>query len=47
MRLLTNNKKHLVGLRGYGLEVTSLVPIPRDNPIREVPKQIKPRAKRA
>jgi len=36
-----------VGLRGYGLEVTSLVPIPRDNPIREVPKQIKPRAKRA
>jgi 3,4-dihydroxy 2-butanone 4-phosphate synthase/GTP cyclohydrolase II len=28
MRLLTNNKKHLVGLRGYGLEVTSLVPIP-------------------
>ena len=30
MRLLTNNKKHLVGLRGYGLEVTSLVPIPRD-----------------
>ncbi len=47
MRLLTNNKKHLVGLRGYGLEVTSLVPIPRDNPIREVPRQIKPRAKRA
>ena len=47
MRLLTNNKKHLVGLRGYGLEVTSLVPIPRDNPLREVPKQIKPKAKRA
>ena len=47
MRLLTNNKKHLVGLRGYGLEVTSLVPIPRDIPIREVPKQIKPKAKRA
>jgi 3,4-dihydroxy 2-butanone 4-phosphate synthase/GTP cyclohydrolase II len=34
MRLLTNNKKHLVGLGGYGLEVTSLVPIPRDNPLR-------------
>jgi 3,4-dihydroxy 2-butanone 4-phosphate synthase/GTP cyclohydrolase II len=34
MRLLTNNKKHLVGLRGYGLEVTSLVPIPRDQPLR-------------
>jgi len=47
MRLLTNNKKHLVGLRGYGLEVTSLVPIPRENPIREVPKQTKPKAKHA
>ncbi len=47
MRLLTNNKKHLVGLRGYGLEVTSLVPIPRENPIREVPKQTKAKAKRA
>ena len=47
MRLLTNNKKHLVGLRGYGLEVTSLVPIPRENPIREVPKQSKAKAKRA
>jgi 3,4-dihydroxy 2-butanone 4-phosphate synthase / GTP cyclohydrolase II len=34
MRLLTNNKKHLVGLGGYGLEVTSLVPIPRDNLLR-------------
>ena len=32
MRLLTNNRKHLVGLRGYGLEVTSLEAIPRDNP---------------
>jgi 3,4-dihydroxy 2-butanone 4-phosphate synthase/GTP cyclohydrolase II len=39
MRLLTNNKKHLVGLRGYGLEVTSLMPIPRDNPLREAAKQ--------
>ena len=39
MRLLTNNKKHLVGLRGYGLEVTSLEPIPRDNPLREAVKQ--------
>jgi 3,4-dihydroxy 2-butanone 4-phosphate synthase / GTP cyclohydrolase II len=47
MRLLTNNKKHLVGLRGYGLQVTSLVPIPRENPIREVPKQTKAKAKRA
>jgi 3,4-dihydroxy 2-butanone 4-phosphate synthase/GTP cyclohydrolase II len=47
MRLLTNNKKHLVGLRGYGLEVTSLVPIPRESPVREIPKQIKVKAKRA
>jgi 3,4-dihydroxy 2-butanone 4-phosphate synthase/GTP cyclohydrolase II len=39
MRLLTNNRKHLVGLRGYGLEVTSLEPIPRDNPLREISKQ--------
>ena len=43
MRLLTNNRKHLVGLRGYGLEVTSLVPIPRNRPVREVvrPKRAK------
>ncbi|HEY7166340.1 MAG TPA: 3,4-dihydroxy-2-butanone-4-phosphate synthase [Candidatus Binatia bacterium] len=27
MRLLTNNRKHLVGLRGYGLEITALEPI--------------------
>ena len=47
MRLLTNNKKHLVGLRGYGLEVTSLVPIPRDTPLREAAKQTKAKAKRA
>jgi 3,4-dihydroxy 2-butanone 4-phosphate synthase/GTP cyclohydrolase II len=39
MRLLTNNKKHLVGLRGYGLEVTSLVPIARDNPVRVAAKK--------
>ena len=38
MRLLTNNKKHLVGLGGYGLEVTSLVPIPRDEPLRVAAK---------
>jgi 3,4-dihydroxy 2-butanone 4-phosphate synthase/GTP cyclohydrolase II len=42
MRLLTNNKTHLVGLGGYGLEVTSLVPIPRDQPLRVAgsPKKI-------
>jgi 3,4-dihydroxy 2-butanone 4-phosphate synthase/GTP cyclohydrolase II len=47
MRLLTNNRKHLVGLRGYGLEVTSLEPIPRDNPVREIPKQKKTKASSA
>jgi 3,4-dihydroxy 2-butanone 4-phosphate synthase / GTP cyclohydrolase II len=47
MRLLTNNKKHLVGLRGYGLEVTALEPIPRDHPLREAAKPKKPRAQRA
>jgi 3,4-dihydroxy 2-butanone 4-phosphate synthase/GTP cyclohydrolase II len=47
MRLLTNNKKHLVGLRGYGLEVTSLVPIPREIPLRVAAKPSKTKAKRA
>jgi len=47
MRLLTNNKKHLVGLRGYGLEVTSLVPIPRESPAQELAKPAKQKAKRA
>jgi 3,4-dihydroxy 2-butanone 4-phosphate synthase/GTP cyclohydrolase II len=48
MRLLTNNKRHLVGLRGYGLEVTSLVAIPRDNPVREAAKKLeKSKAKTA
>ena len=32
MRLLTNNKKNLIGLSGYGLEVTSLVPIASETP---------------
>ena len=47
MRLLTNNKKHLVGLRGYGLEVTSLVPIPREHPLRVATKSAKPKARHA
>jgi 3,4-dihydroxy 2-butanone 4-phosphate synthase/GTP cyclohydrolase II len=47
MRLLTNNKKHLVGLRGYGLEVTSLVAIPREIPVREAAKPAKAKAKHA
>lgn len=47
MRLLTNNRKHLVGLRGYGLEVTALEAIPRDNPVRELAKQKRTKAKSA
>jgi 3,4-dihydroxy 2-butanone 4-phosphate synthase/GTP cyclohydrolase II len=47
MRLLTNNKKHLVGLRGYGLEVTALEPISHDNPLRETAKHKKTKARRA
>jgi 3,4-dihydroxy 2-butanone 4-phosphate synthase/GTP cyclohydrolase II len=47
MRLLTNNKKHLVGLRGYGLEVTALQPIPREPPLREAAKAKKTKAKSA
>jgi 3,4-dihydroxy 2-butanone 4-phosphate synthase/GTP cyclohydrolase II len=38
MRLLTNNRKHLVGLRGYGLEVTSLEPITRESEITKTKK---------
>jgi 3,4-dihydroxy 2-butanone 4-phosphate synthase / GTP cyclohydrolase II len=41
MRLLTNNRKHLVGLRGYGLEVTALESIPRENPLRVAVKHKK------
>lgn len=47
MRLLTNNKKHLVGLRGYGLEITALESIPRDNLVREAAKQKKAKARHA
>jgi len=32
MRLLTNNRKNLVGLSGYGLEVTALIPFPWQAP---------------
>src|SRR4026208_1300340 len=46
MRLLSNNKKHLVGLRGYGLEITALEPI-RDNPLREAAKQKKAKLRHA
>jgi len=33
MRLLTNNRRNLVGLSGYGLEITALIPFPREVPI--------------
>ena len=32
MRLLTNNRKNLVGVSGYGLEVAALIPFPREVP---------------
>ena len=35
MRLLSNNRKYLVGLRGYGLEITALEPISRDQTGRD------------
>ncbi len=47
MRLLTNNRKHLVGLRGYGLEVTSLEPISRASSHREATKPKKSKANSA
>jgi len=46
MRLLTNNRKHLVGLRGYGLEVTSLVPIPGKELLRPATRRKKTRVER-
>lgn len=47
MRLLTNNKKHLVGLRGYGLEVIALEPIPRESPLHVAAKPKKAKVKSA
>ncbi len=32
MRLLTNNRRNLVGLSGYGLEITEIVPFPWEVP---------------
>lgn len=37
MRLLTNNRRNLVGLSGYGLEITALIPFPREVPLSRVP----------
>ena len=40
MRLITNNRRNLVGLSGYGLEVTALIPFPREMPFsREAGKR--------
>jgi len=47
MRLLTNNKKYLVGLRGYGLEVTALEPIPRESPLSVAAKPKRAKVKSA
>jgi 3,4-dihydroxy 2-butanone 4-phosphate synthase / GTP cyclohydrolase II len=47
MRLLSNNKKHLVGLRGYGLEITALEPIAREKPLHEAAKQKKAKVRHA
>jgi 3,4-dihydroxy 2-butanone 4-phosphate synthase / GTP cyclohydrolase II len=47
MRLLTNNKKYLVGLRGYGLEVTALEPIPREGPLSVAAKPKRAKVKSA
>ena len=33
MRLLTSNRKNLVGLSGYGLEITALIPFPWQVPL--------------
>jgi GTP cyclohydrolase II len=30
IRLLTNNPRKVLGLEGYGIEITEQVPIPRD-----------------
>jgi 3,4-dihydroxy 2-butanone 4-phosphate synthase/GTP cyclohydrolase II len=40
MRLLTNNPRNLVGLSGYGLEITESVPFSTENPSSEE-KQMK------
>jgi len=39
MRLLTNNRRNLVGLSGYGLEVTAIIPFPWEIPFPEARKK--------
>jgi len=39
MRLLTNNRRNLVGLSGYGLEVTATIPLGQVAPSRHEPER--------
>jgi len=39
MRLLTNNRRNLVGLSGYGLEVTATIPLRQEAPARREPER--------
>ncbi len=47
MRLLTTNRKHLVGLSGYGLEVAAIVPFPSEVPYSESSKRKKKKVRSA
>jgi 3,4-dihydroxy 2-butanone 4-phosphate synthase/GTP cyclohydrolase II len=44
MRLLTNNRRNLVGLSGYGLEVTSLIPISSETENSRLAAQSQPKS---
>ena len=39
MRLLTNNRRNLVGLSGYGLEITATIPLRQEAPARREPER--------
>jgi 3,4-dihydroxy 2-butanone 4-phosphate synthase/GTP cyclohydrolase II len=44
MRLLTNNRRNLVGLSGYGLEVTATIPLRDEAPARREPERSQSRS---
>ena len=44
MRLLTNNRRNLVGLSGYGLEVTATIPLRPEAPARREPEHSQSRS---
>ena len=44
MRLLTNNRRNLVGLSGYGLEVTATIPLGQEVPTRREPERSQSRS---